>query len=265
MSREDPSQEKLTMNSNATQDSSSNDAPPPEQEYDRYKDNPELLAETMPKASRMFSFDWASGFVSPFRPTPVDILSNLLQHVHFSSPGKDTLLDLGCGDGLVLLQALRTFPSSQLSRAIGVDLDLPLLEASRDKILSANDNDKGLTDQNASDADTSSDDQDTRSRLELYHGDLTAEDEPLMTVLCPPRPSNAPPKTMKMLLQESSHLFVYLLPEALSKLAPLLLRAIESEHKIVCSMRWSIEGLDKYLVQGGSDQQFYIYAKSRLL
>ena len=211
------------------------------------------------------SFCRASGFLSPFRPTPVDILSNLLQHVHFSSPGKDTLLDLGCGNGLVLLQALRTFPPSQLSRAIGVDLDLPLLEASRDKILSANDNDKGLNDQNASDADTSSDDQDMRSRLELYHGDLTTEDELLTTVLCPPRPSHAPPKTMKILLQESSHLFVYLLPEALSKLTPLLLKAIESEHKIVCSMRWSIEGLDKYLVQGGSDQQFYIYAKSPLL
>ncbi|KAF9965008.1 hypothetical protein BGZ70_005562 [Mortierella alpina] len=265
MSREDPDQEKFAMDSSATQDSCSNDAPSPEREYDRYKDNPELLAETMPKASRMFSFDWASGFVSPFRPTPVDILSNLLQHVHFSSPGQDTLLDLGCGDGLVLLQALRTFPSSQLTRAIGVDLDLPLLEASRDKIFSANDshndndndNDGGCNDQNAIDA---------QSRLELYHGDLTGEDEPLTTVLGPPRPSqHSQPKTMNMLLQESSHLFVYLLPEALSKLAPLLLKAIESEHKIVCSMRWSIEGLDKYLVQGGSDQQYYIYALSPLL
>lgn len=29
-----------------------------EEEYDRYKDNPELLGETKSKATRMFSYDW---------------------------------------------------------------------------------------------------------------------------------------------------------------------------------------------------------------
>ncbi|KAG9319664.1 hypothetical protein KVV02_008138 [Mortierella alpina] len=258
------------MDPNAAHRSCSTDATSAEQEYDRYKDNPELLAETMPKtSSRLFSFDWASGFVSPFRPTPVDILSSLLQQVNFSSPGKDTLLDLGCGDGLVLLQALRTFPSSQLTRALGVDLDLPLLEACRDSLIhiphSDNDKDKdnGCNDRHDDDIEPVHSDKDVRSRLELYHGDLTGEDEPLTTVLGPSRHSQS--KTMNMLLQESSHIFVYLLPEALSKLAPLLLKAIESEHKVVLSMRWELVGFDRYLVQGGSDQQFYIYSDSPLL
>ncbi|KAF9947575.1 hypothetical protein BGZ72_010463 [Mortierella alpina] len=255
------------MDVNATHHSSNKNAiPSPEQEYDRYKDNPELLAETMPKSSRLFSFDWASGFVSPFRPTPVDILSNLLQHVHFSSPGKDTLLDLGCGDGLVLLQALRTFPSSHLTRAIGVDLDLPLLETCRDCVLNPPLKDNNNCENSGGNEGGGNDgDRDIRSRLELYHGDLTAEDEPLTTVLAPPRPSTPQSQTMRILLQESSHLFVYLLPEALSKLAPLLLKAIESEHKIVLSMRWDVPALDKYLVRGGPDDQFYIYSDSSSL
>ena len=29
-----------------------------EEEFDRYKNNPELLGETMSKATRMFSYDW---------------------------------------------------------------------------------------------------------------------------------------------------------------------------------------------------------------
>ncbi|KAF9575491.1 hypothetical protein EC968_002752 [Mortierella alpina] len=279
MSSEDLGRDMQTVGSNAAHDSCHKDSTPPEQEYDRYKDNPELLAEIMPKTSRLFSFDWANGFVSPFRPTPVDILGNLLQHVHFSCPGKDTLLDLGCGDGLVLLQALRTFPSSQLTRAIGVDLDRSLLETCRDGVLnmsrsssssssSNNNKDSDNDNANGNGAHDQNDhhDHDVRSRLELYHGDLTAEDEPLTTVLYPPRPSqeDAPSKTMNRLLQESSHLFVYLLPEALAKLAPLLLKAVESDHKIVLSMRWEIEELDKYLVHGGLDQHFYIYSDSPL-
>ncbi|KAF9290783.1 hypothetical protein BGZ68_006017 [Mortierella alpina] len=224
-----------TTSSNAAQPSCNEDAASPEQEYDRYKDNPELLVETMPKASRMFSFDW-------------------------------------------------TFPSSQLTRAIGVDLDLPLLEACRDSVIniprsdrdhdhdhgydqandSDNGNDNGNSDHNDSIADADDSHKDIRSRLELYHGDLTAEGEPLTTVLGPPRPSHSQFKTMNMLIQESSHLFVYLLPEALAKLGPLLLKAIECEHKVVLSMRWEIPMLDKYRVEGGSDQQFYIYSASPL-
>ncbi|KAG0198507.1 hypothetical protein BGX28_008042 [Mortierella sp. GBA30] len=232
---------------------------PEEEEYDRYKDNPELLGVSKTKTSRLFSFDWASGFVSPFRPTPQDILSNLFQQVEFSSPGKDTLLDLGCGDGLVLIQALKTFPRSQLSRVIGVDLDLPLLETCRNQVLEIKQDDK--------------DRHEILPRLELYHGDLTAKDDLLTAVLQPDVPqakdkaislssstsTKTATMTMRRVLQASSHLFVYLLPEALAKLAPLLLDAIENEQKVVLSMRWEIPELQKYLVHGGADHQYYIY------
>ncbi|KAF9119580.1 hypothetical protein BGX30_003757 [Mortierella sp. GBA39] len=228
-----------------------------EEEFDRYKNNPELLGETKSKATRMFSYDWANGYVSPFRPTPRDILTNMLQHVDFSTTetnrGNSAILDLGCGDGLVLVQALETFPRSQLSRAIGVDLDRPLLEAAHDRI--QQEHPSSTQPQAASEYDI-------LSRLELYHGDLTTMQDPLTTIMAPPNPQNTTPSptaTMDTLISESSHLFVYLLPEALSKLAPLLLDAMVTKHKVVLSMRWEIPELSDYLVHGGEHHQFYIY------
>ncbi|KAG0303923.1 hypothetical protein BGZ98_006141 [Dissophora globulifera] len=223
-----------------------------EEEYDRYSQNPDLLGETKAKATRLFSFDWASGFVSPFRPTPQDILANLFQHVDFvhaddgdTSNNASSLLDLGCGDGLVLIQALKTFPRSQLSRAVGVDLDRDLLETARTRLV-----------QNDDDTDA------ILPRLELYHGDLTTKDDPLAPVLVPTSGQQDTPTTsvsMRRLLDECSHLFVYLLPEALTKLAPLLLEALEQHHKVVLSMRWEIPELSHYLIQGGAEDGFYIY------
>ncbi|KAF9192214.1 hypothetical protein BGZ50_008732 [Haplosporangium sp. Z 11] len=175
----------------------------------------------------------------------------MLQHVQFSSPGKDTLLDLGCGDAVVLIQALETFPSSQLVRAIGVDLDKALLETTKEGI---------LQERNAS-ATTNDDHDSILSRLELYHGDLTVKDEPLTTILSPSKLKDQCDRetTMRQLVDECSHLFVYLLPEALSKLAPLLLEAIEVKQKVVLSMRWEIPELAKYQLHGGVGQQYYVY------
>ncbi|KAF8976488.1 hypothetical protein BGZ46_008228 [Entomortierella lignicola] len=228
-----------------------------DEEYDRYKNNPELLGEEIPKTARLFSFDWASGYISPFRPTPQDILSNLLCNVKFSTPGRDFLLDLGCGDSLVLLQALETFPKSQLVRAVGVDLDRPLLESTRDKILNSK-----LVPSNDF---TTNDEYDISSRLELYHGDLMNRDETLSPVLSPYTiaPSSiheaGDGMTMRRLLHDCSHLFVYLLPEALSKLAPILLEAL-IQGKIVLSMQWEIPELKSYQTHGGADQRYYIYS-----
>ncbi|KAF9439111.1 hypothetical protein BGZ76_011349 [Entomortierella beljakovae] len=142
-------------------------------EYDRYKDNPDLLGVSMSKTTRLFSFDWANGYISPFRPTPQDILQELFREIEFNGSGNDSILDFGCGDGLVLLQALRTFPQSQLTRSVGVDLDRALLEASRDKIL--------LEQSESSSASNFS----ILSRLELYHGDLLKKDDPLSPILTP--------------------------------------------------------------------------------
>ncbi|KAF9904891.1 hypothetical protein EC991_002254 [Linnemannia zychae] len=240
-----------------------------EEEYDRYKDNPELLGETKSKATRMFSYDWANGFVSPFRPTPHDILRNMLQHVDFSTTSTEgggdggVLLDLGCGDGLVLVQALETFPRSKLSRAIGVDLDQPLLEAARDRIQQEH---PSLTTASALPGGETTainhQQHDILSRLELYHGDLTAMHDSLTTIMAPASrqlATNPVPATMNALINDSSHLFVYLLPVALSKLAPLLLDAMVTKHKIILSMRWEIPELSEYLAHGGETHQFYIY------
>ncbi|KAG0056188.1 hypothetical protein BGZ83_006097 [Gryganskiella cystojenkinii] len=240
-----------------------------EKEYDRYKDNPDLLNETkLAGGSRLFSYDWANGFVSPYRPTPQDILASMLKHVHFSSPSRKMILDLGCGDGLVLRRALETFTPSKLVRAVGVDLDRALLEQSRDEIvaqtaqtqttsstISRNDAtlsaDSGLG--------SGQDENEILSRLELYYGDIVERyDEPLLPILIP-RGLSDKITTMGDLLMESSHVFVYLLPEALSKLAPLLLDLVEKRQKVVLSMRWEIPELQSYLVCGGTEQHFYIY------
>ncbi|KAF9176029.1 hypothetical protein BGX21_002272 [Mortierella sp. AD011] len=233
------------------------------EEYDRYKDNPDLLGEEIPKAKRFFSFDWANGFISPFRPTPQDVLSNLFGNIEFSTPGKDSLLDLGCGDGLVLLQALQTFPRSQLVRAVGVDLDRPLLEAARDKILQS----KSMTIEDPDSSHLTSNyndaiEYDILPRLELYHGDLLDKDEALSSIITPSMTTETAidkPMTMRRLVQDCSHIFVYLLPEALSKLVPLLLESLE-QGKFVLSMQWEIPELKRYQAYGGADQRYYIYS-----
>ncbi|KAF9112037.1 hypothetical protein BGX27_004056 [Mortierella sp. AM989] len=250
-----------------------NEEIPEEEEYDRYRDNPDLLGEAMPKAARLFSFDWASGYISPFRQTPQDILGNLLRNVEFSTPGKDSLVDLGCGDGLVLLQALATFPQSQLIRAIGVDLDMSLLETTRDKIQQ----DKSATPEDLASRQLTSSPEGSNDyailpRLELYHGDLMNMDETLSTIMIPLKAGNisasslhdsvyAGQMTMRRIVQDCSHIFVYLLPEAISKLEPLLLQALEQE-KIILSMQWEIPELKKYQTRGGADQRYYIYSRS---
>ncbi|KAG0371385.1 hypothetical protein BC939DRAFT_476652 [Gamsiella multidivaricata] len=229
-----------------------------EQEHDRYKNNPELLGEHKPKATRLFSFDWASGFVSPFRPTPEGILSKLLSHVDFSGPESGTLLDLGCGDGLVLVQALKAFPRSQLRRAVGVDLDRELLDYAKGKILRNNDDGRR-------EGDDDGQEYGVLGRLELYHGDLTTRDEALSVIMTPTAADHGAEiegkesMTMRILLDECSHIFVYLLPEALSKLAGLLKEAVERRQKVVLSMRWEIPELRGYQVHGGVDLQYYVY------
>jgi len=159
----------------------------------------------------------------------------MLTHVHFSSTeGQDTLLDLGCGDGLVLFQALDTFPKITLKRAIGVDLDRVLLEQAITKVRSTEHVD----------------------RLEVYYGDFSMLSNPLTQIYTPENSTSV--ATVGQIIAESSHVFVYLLPEALSKLASLLLEAVEN-NKIVLSMRWEIPQLAPYLVHGGAHEQFYIY------
>ncbi|KAF9346894.1 hypothetical protein BGX34_003549 [Mortierella sp. NVP85] len=248
-----------------------------EQEYDRYKNNPQLLAETF-TTTRLFSFDWASGFVSPFRPSPEDILSTLFSQVNFSSPGQDLLVDLGCGDAKVLVQALKTFPPSRLVRAVGVDLDQSLLHATKDKILQEakegkeeeggmKNCDNGHGDDNDNEGQKKEEEKVGQAiipRLELYCGDITTMDDPLECIMSPSSGQEINMSrtimTIRKLLQDCSHVFVYLLPSALTKLAPILLEAVKHDRKVVMSMEWPIPELAQYQVQStAGDGQFYVY------
>lgn len=52
------SRELMSTNISAQVLQQGNEEIPEEEEYDRYRDNPDLLGEAMPKAARLFSFDW---------------------------------------------------------------------------------------------------------------------------------------------------------------------------------------------------------------
>lgn len=84
----------------------------------------------------MFAYDWASGFVSPFFgkdgeafATPdlvIDRLLSLVSAGYMKDDPRPLLVDLGSGDGRIVLAAAR-----RRIRAHGVELDHSLVEASR--------------------------------------------------------------------------------------------------------------------------------------
>ncbi|KAF9975635.1 hypothetical protein BGZ73_000649 [Actinomortierella ambigua] len=215
-----------------------------EGEYDRYKDNPDLLGVKR-APQRLFSYDWANNYVSPFKPTPEETLAHLLDHVDFST-GNEVLLDLGCGDGIVLVQALKRYP--ELKRVIGIDLNEALLAKAKAKLEDTVHSQNGQPQQHA----------------ELYCGDLTNRTDPIKTILDTdntPMDDHPRPETVGSLIQQSTYLFVYHLPPALQKLGPVLLEAVEQQGKTVLSMQWEVPALAPYLVYGGSEQNYRIYKK----
>jgi SAM-dependent methyltransferase len=97
-----------------------------EEECVNEKYDAELL-RTSPPPRKMFSYDWAKGFVAPFRPTSLSVLEKLCLAFRFSRD--DVVLDCGCGNGSVLIELSKRFGL----RAIGLDLDETLLERGRVK------------------------------------------------------------------------------------------------------------------------------------
>ena len=106
--------------------------------------------------SSMFAFDWSAGYVSPFLPAKDGVLASALDEVqrmldeklpresesHFRSiagGGNEsshsqrerpfTVMDLGCGDGRILVEAATRW--GRRIRAIGVELDETLVAEAR--------------------------------------------------------------------------------------------------------------------------------------
>src|SRR3990167_7212577 len=98
-------------------------------EHDPYADYPDLLL-TKPKASKLFGFQWSSGFVSPFRITKnIEILLELLE-TDIKVTNQTKICDLGCGDGIVLIEVCKKFNC----KGIGFDLDENLIKEASNKI-----------------------------------------------------------------------------------------------------------------------------------
>jgi len=73
----------------------------------------------------MYAFDWASGFVAPFLRTGEGTTARLARALSLGPA--DTVVDLGCGDGCVLVALSR----GTGCRGVGYDLDEDLLDAGR--------------------------------------------------------------------------------------------------------------------------------------
>ena len=74
---------------------------------------------------------WGDGddSVAPYVPTPMSLVRKMLELVE-AGPG-DTVIDLGCGDGRILLMAVEEF---NVDRAIGYELNKHLVETAENKI-----------------------------------------------------------------------------------------------------------------------------------
>lgn len=74
---------------------------------------------------------WGEGddSVAPYVPTPLNVVHKMLELVE-AGPG-DTVIDLGCGDGRILMMAVEEF---NVDRAIGYELNRHLVETAQNNI-----------------------------------------------------------------------------------------------------------------------------------
>ena len=91
--------------------------------------DPGLFACAPTRATRTFGFDWASGFVSPFLSSSRKDAEAVVRRVQLSE--RDHVVDLGSGDGTLLLQVARATGAS----GTGVELDEGLVHEARKKQL----------------------------------------------------------------------------------------------------------------------------------
>ena len=77
-------------------------------------------------ARAQWSYDERS--LAPFVPSPQEVVDKMLQVANIKKD--DTVYDLGCGDGRIILTAAQKFGA----RSVGVELDPDLYKKTRDRI-----------------------------------------------------------------------------------------------------------------------------------
>jgi ribosomal protein L11 methylase PrmA len=94
-------------------------------EEDEYTDLP--FTEIAPDDSQ--SAEWNDGkCISPYQPSTQSKIEHILSTISWQP--YDTLFDLGCGDGRVLITAIR----QGCTRAVGIDMDSKVVEKARKNI-----------------------------------------------------------------------------------------------------------------------------------
>eukprot|EP00959_Pyramimonas_sp_CCMP1952_P475470 9504185-Pyramimonas_sp.AAC.2 len=96
---------------------------------EKMRRNPELFS-TSPVPKRLFCYDWANGFLSPFVASAESTVKRILKTVREPSvdlvnlKADDIVYDLGCGDGRFLIAAAQGYNC----RGIGIDLDEGIIQ-----------------------------------------------------------------------------------------------------------------------------------------
>lgn len=89
--------------------------------------DPRLFASEPSRTTRTFGYDWASGFVSPFLASTSMDAETIVRRLKLSE--RDHVLDLGSGDGTLLLHVVGATGAS----GTGVELDEELVHVARKK------------------------------------------------------------------------------------------------------------------------------------
>lgn len=208
-----------------------------EDDDDIYSRKPELLATERP-IRKLLAYDWSNGFVSPFRPSPKETLYKIFNRLKQTSEGgaaadPKCILDLGCGDGEVLIAALKFFSDTKV---IGVELDEKLLLVAHENLQKEN----------------------LRNRALLFCADFLST-EPLRGIS---NDSEVVESKLSDLFSSVDYIFLYLLPEALRKLIPMLTKEIQRAGVTVISMQWEALGLEQFLVLPHDPLDgYYLYRK----